>query len=110
MPSLRRAGLILKNDRMTSGGYVGLKHNEDARSPQAAMEVFCLDREEANYLFYPDIDPCYCGGRGELLASPLSEASPKEVAEHIRRFVSWAKDKMKADNKAERKLKQQEEV
>lgn len=61
-----------------------------ARAPiNAAMVVFGLTRQQAEYLFISDTD--YETEEYELLPSPGGNASPAEVADHIRRCVKlWS--------------------
>jgi hypothetical protein len=54
------------------------------RSFHALGYVFDISGTEAQYLFLPN----RCFG-GDLPISPLSHATPKQVARHIRRFVEW---------------------
>lgn len=51
IPSLRRAGLVLKKYTFSEGGYVGLRHDTRSVSLDAAAEVFGISEEEAHQLF-----------------------------------------------------------
>lgn len=95
IPSFRKAGLRLKSYGFTSyprGGYVTLKgHDNSLSSEEAAAQVFGITENEATYLFNPDMDS---QGLDDALAerlslhdAPPSDASAKQVAKHIRRFV-----------------------
>ncbi len=92
MPALRRAGLCFKRN-VGDHGIVGLKHNVAANSIDAAMFVFALEYLEALYLFYPNTS--HYTNHYPLCRSPAPKASAHDVAEHIRRFVAYAKKNAK---------------
>lgn len=95
MPEFRRLGLRLtkgrpdpSNDVFDANMCVTLKQSH-ARATldgsfKAASKVFGLSEEESEYLFAPNADHPY-DDYGKW--SPGGEATPKEVARHIRRFV-----------------------
>jgi hypothetical protein len=61
-----------------------------AGATEVAAEAFDIEEAEAEYLFLPETpDPRYFENVdvGDDAASPNDEASAKEVAAHIRRFV-----------------------
>ena len=70
-------------------GYVSLRRTLQAKegvSPaEAAKEVFGLAYHEFSYLFYPG----EYGGEFKLPVGPDEQATPKQVAKHIRRFVKY---------------------
>jgi hypothetical protein len=70
------------------GGYVALIKDgkETCSSEVAAEEVFGLTSEDARYLFNGKQPPPY-EMRDKLNSGPDWDATPKEVAKHIRRFV-----------------------
>lgn len=82
MPEFRRLGLNLKSDNYFCN-YVSLKkkNKEVAIDLDAASEVFGLGMVEAEYLFCPEHDD------GDGNYSPGDNATPKQVAKHIRKFV-----------------------
>lgn len=58
---------------------------------EVAWELFDLTRDEAEYIFTPNC-PLYQEGFGEVTDMPRSpnwQASSKDVAQHILRFVKW---------------------
>lgn len=88
IPSLRKAGLILRRDEGSSITYVSLKstshQSRGAVSNQAGNEVFGLSYEEFMYVFIPhQSDP-----ERQLPNSPGMDATAKQVADHIRRFTN----------------------
>lgn len=83
IPSFRRLGLRLRK----LGGTVSVVEleNDDGQETHwsaAAMNVFGLDANEAFYLFLPGF-----GLAGMKYHSPRHDATAKQVAKHIRRFV-----------------------
>lgn len=89
IPMLKRAGLRLLPYSSGPGGYVGLFQDgcETHLSGEfAAEEVFGITYEEARYLFNGTILPPY-EFRDKLKTGPEWEATPKQVAKHIKRFV-----------------------
>lgn len=74
IPSLRRAGLRLNVD----SGLVENRRSGDRDPISAAMTIFELTIDEASEIFYPSSDI-------EIYATP------KYVADKIRRFVTRAK-------------------
>lgn len=91
IPSLRKAGLVMRRDGYPSEykGYVSLRRTlgepEGVSSSTAAEEVFGLDYDEFEYLFIPG----HFGGEFDLPDSPDEGATAKQVAKHIRRFVNF---------------------
>lgn len=79
IPAFRRLGLHL------SGSAVRLRPYY-LEGVLAAQKVFLLSYDEASYLFHPDMmlsaDLC-------MPPAPSSDTTPKQVARHIRRFLSW---------------------
>ena len=100
IPELQKLGLVLRRSKPSrfgygalGVGYVDLFENEVADylaasdcSVAAAMRVFELTSDEAYYLFVPS-DAC-----SEALfgadSVPSDDASPREVAAHIRDFIA----------------------
>jgi hypothetical protein len=85
MPEFRRLGLVLNPESgVFEGPIVNRKH--DASGPtDAAMVTFGLDYDEATYVFHPESPPPY--RLPHLPRGPEIDATPKQVATHIRRFV-----------------------
>jgi hypothetical protein len=91
VPELREAGLCLRRDDY-GYGYVDLVSRDTKaalgwrRSLNAAMRVFDLTESEADYLFVPsdNYDANYSDYDKQ---GPTSDASAKEVAQHIKDFV-----------------------
>lgn len=83
VPCLRQAGLRLVKDN--AGSYVSLRgsrlNQDDDPSISAAKHVFDITYDEAYYLFIPKDD--FIGGA----AKPGAEATAKQVARHIRKFI-----------------------
>lgn len=86
IPALRKAGLRLG---LTNHGF-GVVHLKDKmpseNAPEeAAAKVFGLSKEDFDYLFFPyEETEAYRYGR----EAPSINASAKEVAKHIRNFVT----------------------
>lgn len=93
IPELADAGLILvKCNSFRHGGLVCLRQIvtdpdfdiDNVSSLHAAMHVFGLTMEEAEFLFLPASESMI-DMWGE--SGPEADATPKQVAEHIRFFV-----------------------
>jgi hypothetical protein len=95
IPSLRRAGLRLVQDtdiQFSGCGYVTLARptkgvraaiaRDDFPSLAAAAHVFEITEEEAKLLFIP-----WSCLLPEASSAPRYDATPKQVARHIRKFV-----------------------
>lgn len=88
IPSLRKAGLRLYKRNDGTNGYVTLKNRTRVGSEQAAAEVFGITPQEAGYLFTPEYDTWGLDVRFEHLGTaPGWDATPQQVAKHIRNFV-----------------------
>lgn len=94
IPSLKRAGLRLKRDngnRWSASdpwmhyGHVVTPNTDD--SMRAAMEVFAITYDDAELLFSPS-DPCYDHPKWYGKKILEENATPKQVASLIRRFVA----------------------
>lgn len=88
IPSLRKAGLRMRAFLSGNGGYVVLLRNgrKVAESEKAAEEVFGISNKEAIYLFNGTTRPPE-KFEDKLKTSPDWDATPKQVAKHIKRFV-----------------------
>lgn len=82
IPSFRKLGVRLFQ-HFDGSGYVGLVNTESLSTDapyQVSREIFDLDAEEHLYLFAPEYS-------NEYGISPSKQATPKQVAKHIRDFV-----------------------
>lgn len=85
IPEFRELGLRMRRFKTDTGGFVALRgarfdeYEDDFfdLTAAAAERVFGLDYDETNCLFVP----------GHNVDSLLSDATAKEVAAHIRKFV-----------------------
>lgn len=89
IPSLRREGLRLFKHDYSNGGYVGLidkKGKETGDEIDAGKKVFGLNSMEVGLLFYPGSTALI---NGHEMESPDEDATPKQVAKFIRKFVEY---------------------
>lgn len=89
IPAFRRLGLRLIKDPW-SGTIVTMKYYDyiNNASADAANVIFGLSRVEFEYLFIPSNESCtILPEYGLNQPSPNANATPKDVAEHIRKFV-----------------------
>jgi hypothetical protein len=90
MPEFRKMGLrILRSESRFSPGFYVPRGGSHREAPSAGTAIFSLTETEWDYLFMPE-QPLYDHNGDELRSEgPPSEATAKQVARHIRRFVAW---------------------
>ena len=88
--SFRKLGLRLMKTQNFGYGYICLAKEDGTTYGDefvAGRVIFGLTEEETSFLFIPnhpyDLDD------GNELCSPSDEATPKQVAKHIRKFVKF---------------------
>jgi len=92
MPEFRKYGLCLLYARDRWNGFhvpCGGSHHD---APLAGTAIFSLNEAEWDYLFMPGsalYNEDYSGEEELRPQGPSSEATAKQVAQHIRRFVAW---------------------
>lgn len=103
IPEFQALGLELRSDEPWPSGesrYVALRNTEERGwkkcSEEAAEVVFGLTKKQHDFVFLPDVDDYgdgyedddYDKPRWSWRDRPTEWAQPKDVAEHIRNFVS----------------------
>ena len=83
IPEIAALGVVIKPEKIEGLGYIGFKDSKMAPSEQpyeVAAKVFDLDNGEFYYLFIP--------ASRDNSKGPGWDATAKEVAAHIRGFIS----------------------